>query len=161
MHHSHSIARLRGSLASCVQTFLIPMAPLGALLLSACASTGSGGPTSSSPAATSGSASALASAATEPLAEPTATIQVAGLACPKCATNVEVQLRRIPGVRVENIDMKHGWVQVHFDEMPHPSPARLGRAVEDSGLTYLGVQSGSVGTAAPATPNLGPFTTGG
>jgi len=95
-------------------------------------------------------ASALPTASDEPLASDRAVVMVAGLACPKCASNVDVQLERIAGVDVENIDMKHGWVFVRFDREPRPSPARLGRAVEDAGLTYLGVAEGGAAPILPA-----------
>jgi len=120
--------------------------------MGACASS----PTSSQPS------SALVTASPEPLTQSGAVIEVAGLACPKCASNVDVQLSRIAGVHVENIDMKHGLVQVRFDSDPHPSPARLARAVEDSGLTYLGVRAGTVTAPADGSAiRVSPFTTGG
>ncbi|MBX3355638.1 MAG: heavy-metal-associated domain-containing protein [Phycisphaeraceae bacterium] len=104
---------------------------------------------SSGASAEQASGSALAYASHEPVAESHAAIAVAGLACPKCASNVDVQLQRIPGVHVENIDMRHGRVMVRFDRTPHPSPAQLGRAVEAAGLTFLGV-----GPAAALPPNM-------
>ena len=119
-----------------------------ALIVGGCAASGGTVSTTSSGSTGPTAMSTLATASSEPIATEAATIRVAGLACPKCATNVDVQLSKIPGVKVGNIDMKHGFVQVTFVQQPHPSPARLGRAVEDSGLTFLGLVDG----AAPMAP---------
>jgi len=121
---------------------------LSIILLGACASSGGTTSPGSTSDSTAAAKSGTATASNDSIADARATVQVSGLACPKCASNVEVQLVKIPGVRVENIDMKHGFVQVVFEQDPHPSPARLARAVEDSGLTYVGVAAGT----APVVP---------
>lgn len=77
-------------------------------------------------------------ASPEPIDASGATLLVSGLACPKCASNVDVQLARLPGVHVRNVDMKNGLVLVSFNSQPHPTSSQLARAVEDAGLTWRG-----------------------
>lgn len=84
------------------------------------------------------SAGALRGADDSPIDAGAATIVVSGLACPKCASNVDQELTRIPGVKVRNVDMKHGLVSVAFDGAARPSSAQLARAVADAGLTWRG-----------------------
>ncbi len=84
-----------------------------------------------------------------PIDAPNAVIVVSGLACPKCASNIDVQLSRIPGVRVRSVDMKHGLVRVEFERAPHPTSQQLARAVEDAGLTWRGWSPLDTEVAAP------------
>lgn len=80
----------------------------------------------------------IRAASAEPIESPGATLLVSGLACPKCASNVDVQLARLPGVQVRNVDMKHGLVLVAFESQPHPTSLQLAKAVADAGLTWRG-----------------------
>jgi len=126
--------------------------------LAACSSTPSstsgadGGATptaTASPAVVAASAAASTSLSNEPIEASAAFIVVAGLACPKCASNIDVQLTRIPGVQVRNVDMKNGLVRVAFQSTPHPSTTQLARAVEDAGLTWRGWISAADEGATP------------
>lgn len=108
-----------------------PDAPIG---------TASSGADSSAGAPSPGALSAGMSAerTRDPIAESNIVILVSGLACPKCASNIDVQLTKIRGARVRNVDMKYGLVSVDFSESPHPSSEQLAKAVDDAGLTWRG-----------------------
>lgn len=65
---------------------------------------------------------------------------VLGMSCPKCVSNVDLSLLRVPGVRHVAINMKDGLVTVDLAETPKPSAAELAKAVEDSGLTLASIK---------------------
>jgi copper chaperone CopZ len=66
-----------------------------------------------------------------------AEIDVAGLSCPQCASNVDLQLLRVPGVAKVEVDLGLGQIDVTFANGPHPSRRALAQAVVDSGFTVL------------------------
>lgn len=70
-----------------------------------------------------------------PIDAAAATLHVKGLSCPLCATNIDKQLARVPGVQTVHADLATGEVYVEFDAKQRPSPAALARAVVDSGFT--------------------------
>ncbi len=82
----------------------------------------------------------------EPLSGATAVLYVNGLGCPQCASNVDVQLLRLPGVRKADVDLSTGQVHLAFQGEKRPSPKRLNDAVEDAGFTLARI----VTEAAPA-----------
>jgi copper chaperone CopZ len=71
-----------------------------------------------------------------------AQIQVMGMSCPKCVSNVDIQLMRVPGVNRAAIDMSTGIVRVEFDPSRGITRAALAKAVDDSGLTVTSIQEG-------------------
>ena len=87
----------------------------------------------------------------------TAIVWVNGMGCPLCATNVDQQLRRVPGVTSVAINLGTGMVTVGVDAAQPPAESALAQAVRDSGFTLVGIQmpgqapvgDGGVGTAGP------------
>lgn len=67
------------------------------------------------------------------------TLSVKGMSCPKCVTNVDIQLARIPGVQKSRIDMAAGKVVVDVDPTKHVTRGALAKAVDDSGLTLASI----------------------
>lgn len=67
-------------------------------------------------------------------------LHVKGMSCPKCVTNVDIQLNRIPGVKKSSIDMATGTVKVEFDPSKSITRGALAKAVDDSGLTLASIE---------------------
>lgn len=103
-------------------------------------------PRSSSTDATSPAAASARPVAppddTTPIAGDSTVLLVNGLSCPKCATNIHVSLKQVPGVADSTIDLETGRVTVIFDRLAkaNPSPATLARVVTDSGFTLVGIE---------------------
>lgn len=76
-----------------------------------------------------------------PIAASGAVLYVNGLGCPLCASNVDKQLKRVPGVADIAVDLSVGRVTLGFKDGPHPSPYILGEAVADAGFTLVKVES--------------------
>ena len=62
------------------------------------------------------------------------------MSCPKCVSNVDIQLMRVPGVEKAQIDMGSGVVNVDFDPSKKVTRAALAKAVDDSGLTIASIE---------------------
>ncbi len=70
------------------------------------------------------------------------TLWVNGLGCPLCASNIDMQLVRVPGVKTVYVDLSVGKVTIGLDPAkPHPSPARLNDAVLDAGFTLVKIEN--------------------
>ena len=67
-------------------------------------------------------------------------LHVLGMSCPKCVSNVDIQLMRVPGVQKAQIDMGSGVVTVDFDPSKKITRAALAKAVDDSGLTIASIE---------------------
>ncbi len=80
-----------------------------------------------------------------PITGGAATLWVNGLGCPLCASNLDKQLMRVPGVEAVTIDMGTGTSRVALRADAAVSPAQLGEAVEDAGFTLVKVESASAG----------------
>lgn len=77
----------------------------------------------------------------DPVESDAAVLWVNGLGCPLCATNIDHQLKRVKGVGKINVDLSIGKVDVTFKpDMTHPSPSRLGEAVEEAGFTLVRIE---------------------
>ena len=71
-----------------------------------------------------------------------AVLHVRGMSCPKCVTNVDLQLLAVPGVSSAHVDMGAGTVTVAFDRAanaPHPSQAARANVVACAGFTFDGI----------------------
>ena len=66
---------------------------------------------------------------------------VRGMSCPKCISNVDLQIKRIDGVGDPKVDMKNGVVSVTVREGASPSRAAVARAIEDAGFTLAEIRS--------------------
>lgn len=78
----------------------------------------------------------------------TATMQIAGLSCPLCASNADKSLRRLPGVFDARTSLTTGDVALWLDPAATPTPEALADAVLDAGFT---VTRGAENTPAPPT----------
>lgn len=71
------------------------------------------------------------------------TIYATGLSCPLCASNVDIQLKRVAGVKSTQIDLGSGAIIVELDQSkPRPANEQLAEAVRDGGFTVVSVQNG-------------------
>lgn len=75
-----------------------------------------------------------------PLDGDAVTLVVSGLSCPLCASNVDQQLLRLPGVQGVSVDLAAGRIGVSLQE-PRPSPAELTRAIDQSGFTLERIET--------------------
>lgn len=82
-----------------------------------------------------GGATELTSYSSEPIAGDQAVVFVDGMACPMCATNVDLKLRELPGVADARVNLELGSVVVDLEGPMRPSSAQLAKAVDDSGFT--------------------------
>ena len=65
---------------------------------------------------------------------------VRGMSCPKCISNVDLQLARIDGVVDPKVDMKHGVVAITVREGAAPSRASVATAISDAGFTLTEIR---------------------
>ncbi len=72
------------------------------------------------------------------------TLVVHGMSCPKCISNVELQLARIRGVSKPMIDMKHGFVTITVTTASgtEPTKPQLASAIADAGFSLIEIRSG-------------------
>jgi copper chaperone CopZ len=78
---------------------------------------------------------------TEPLSADRATLYVNGMSCPLCATNIDLQLKRVRGVDSANVDLSTGKVVIDMPGMTKPSPKRLADAAADAGVTLVRIEA--------------------
>jgi copper chaperone CopZ len=76
-------------------------------------------------------------------------LEVLGMSCPKCISNIDLQLARIHGVGGVQIDMKHGTVALTIAPGVRVTREALNDAVEDAGFTLGGVRAVVPPPAAP------------
>jgi copper chaperone CopZ len=76
-----------------------------------------------------------------PLESSAATLYVNGLGCPLCATNVDMQLKRVPGVSNMQVDLSTGKVDIAMAGPVKPSPKRLADAIADAGFTLVKIET--------------------
>lgn len=69
-----------------------------------------------------------------------AELVVNGLGCPQCASNVDVQLMRLPGVKKADVDLSRGVVTIAMAGERRPSPFQIREAVLDAGFTLVRIQ---------------------
>lgn len=74
---------------------------------------------------------------------------VRGMSCPKCISNVDLQLKRIDGVVDPKVDMKNGRVVITVREGASPSRAAIARAIEDAGFTLAEIRAAAGAEVAP------------
>jgi len=95
------------------------------------ASCGSTPRSASSPAAVAGP---------NTLADGRYTLVVHGMSCPKCISNVEMQLTRIKGITHPTVDMKNGFVRVDVEGGATPTKDAIANAIADSGFTLVEIR---------------------
>ena len=68
---------------------------------------------------------------------PNVVLWVNGLGCPQCASNVDAQLERLPGVVSVATDLSNGKIDVVLTGSRRPSPSQFKEAIEDAGFTLV------------------------
>ena len=113
-----------------------------------CVAASTGCRTNASSAATSDSGTDSPRSAPAAVAGPASlpdgryTLVVHGMSCPKCISNVELQLTRIKGVVRPVIDMQHGFVVIEVEGGTAPTKLAITDAVIDSGFTLVEIRGG-------------------
>jgi len=74
---------------------------------------------------------------------------VFGMSCPKCISNVDLQLAKITGVAHPKVDMKHGIVTIEVIGPEQPSREALFRAIGDAGFTLREIRTMESAEAKP------------
>lgn len=69
------------------------------------------------------------------------TMVVRGMSCPKCADNIDLQLRSVRGVRDVAIDLGAGHVKVSVDPMVPPTRNQLAQAIRRSGFSLVSIDT--------------------
>lgn len=71
-----------------------------------------------------------------------ATLYVNGLGCPQCASNIDLTLAKVEGVKWIYVDLGHGVVQLQFEaNSQRPSPHKLMDKVTDAGFTLVKIRT--------------------
>lgn len=103
----------------------------GALALGGCAST-------SPHASHADTGTGVSLTSTTPIEAGAVILEVRGLSCPLCATNLDKKLEGMGSVTSAVVNLEDGLVDVTFsDAAPRPSARDLSRAVTDSGFTLV------------------------
>ena len=77
----------------------------------------------------------------DPLGPGRYTLSVRGMSCPKCISNVDLQLARIAGVREVAVDMRNGLVRLSIDDRHEVARSALAAAVADAGFTLASIRT--------------------
>lgn len=78
----------------------------------------------------------------EKLSGTTAVLWVNGLGCPQCATNADLQLKRISGVSNIYTDLSTGKINISLPGGDkNPTALRVADAVEDAGFTLMKIET--------------------
>lgn len=122
---------------------LAPSILVIALILPACAGSSPGKPRFEEGAIVhqSSPAEQAATHAKGMIPEGTTLLYVNGLGCPQCASNVDVQLLRLPGVAGVNVDLSTGIVTLTVKGAKRPTPQQITDKVEDAGFTLAKLES--------------------
>ncbi|MBL8877011.1 MAG: heavy-metal-associated domain-containing protein [Phycisphaerae bacterium] len=60
-----------------------------------------------------------------------------GLSCPLCATNIDQQVEKLPGVSDVKVDLSTGKVKANLTGPQTPSPKQLSTAADAAGVTLI------------------------
>jgi len=60
-----------------------------------------------------------------------------GLSCPLCATNIDQQVEKLPGVSDVKVDLSTGKVKANLIGPSTPSPRQLANAADAAGVTLI------------------------
>lgn len=94
------------------------------------------------------SASESTRAAAGALADlPVAVMWINGMACPQCSYNVDLQLKKVPGVEHVTVDMASGKVQAFLSESNPPTRTELTTAIENTTFTLVRLDMPAQGEA--------------
>jgi copper chaperone CopZ len=75
-----------------------------------------------------------------PILEQDAELVVFGLSCPLCASNLETQFRRIPGIAGHRMDLDTGVIHLQVRQGGCVPTGSVKRAVEDAGFTLQSIR---------------------
>lgn len=68
---------------------------------------------------------------------PVAVMWINGMACPQCSYNVDLQLKKVPGVEHVTVDMSSGKVQAFLSRDLPPTRTELTAAIENTTFTLV------------------------
>jgi copper chaperone CopZ len=66
-----------------------------------------------------------------------AVMWIHGMACPQCSYNVDLQLKKVPGVEKVQVDMLTGMVKAYLSPTDPPTREQLTKAVSDTTFTLV------------------------
>ena len=117
----------------------ILLAAAAVIALAGCQSAPHGGQATTADAASHASASDAVSAGA--LADqPVATLWVHGMACPQCSYNVDLQLKKVPGVESVKVDMFTGKVRAYLSRTDPPTREQLVGAIDNTTFTLVRIE---------------------
>lgn len=73
----------------------------------------------------------------QPLAPGEVVLYLNGLSCPLCATNIDKQVEKLPGVSDVKVDLSTGKVRANLTGPKTPSPSQLAAAADAAGVTLV------------------------
>ena len=76
----------------------------------------------------------------EPLSGTSVTLWVNGLGCPQCASNVDMQMKRMKSVVAVRTDLSTGKVHLTLTGKGNPSPHILSERTLDAGFTLVKIE---------------------
>ena len=68
-------------------------------------------------------------------------LTVHGMGCPLCATNVDIQLKKLKGVMSVNTNLNNGEVRILISPDEAPTRSDLAGAIHRAGLTLVEISS--------------------
>ncbi len=111
--------------------FLIPLLVAAVFGLTGCASTQQASSSSMNQGASAGAVSDESNVAV---------MFVHGMACPQCSYNVDLQLKRVPGVERVRVNMAVGRVDAWLSTSAPPTREQLTRAIEQTTFTLVSLR---------------------
>ena len=81
----------------------------------------------------------------------TARLYVSGMSCPLCATNIDKQLLRVPGVQKVSVDLGKGLVLARLAPSNPPTRDQLAGAIAQSGFTLDRIEMPETNSRATAS----------
>lgn len=78
------------------------------------------------------------------------------MSCPLCATNVDKQLLKVPGVQAVKVNLNTGVIRVQVDQDQPPSSDALAKAINESGFTLVGAPRNSRRAPESTQPPVNP-----
>ena len=115
---------------------LLALVAAGMFVLAGCGGAASTGTRSMSGPSHDVAAGAMTDSASASEAN-VATMWIRGMACPQCSYNVDLQLKKVPGVERVKVDMLTGQVQAWLSPTSPPNREQLEKAIENTTFTLV------------------------
>jgi copper chaperone CopZ len=72
--------------------------------------------------------------------KPVAVMVIHGMACPQCSYNVDLQLKKVPGVEKVAVNMALGRVEAWLSPSNPPTRQQLTKAIEETTFTLVSLR---------------------